>query len=173
LRPPWSNSPLPRGETRERHGRRLDVIEPPRLRRAFAGLDHRVFGEGAALRAEHDIDRVAALGALDAGAGALHDTGSVAAQRERQLVRTDISAPPYLVVDRVGAGGMDAQENLILTRLRHRCLLDLDHLGPAEAMDAHCLHHGHGRLRCCANQRGRRSHLPRGRKCFRLIIAAG
>ncbi|HEX9490964.1 MAG TPA: aldehyde dehydrogenase family protein [Stellaceae bacterium] len=39
---------------------------------------------------------------------------------------------------------MNADEQLVRLRLRHRHFLDVHHLGSAKPMDAHCFHHGHG-----------------------------
>jgi SAM-dependent methyltransferase len=92
--------------------------------------DDAQLGVGAA--AADDVDTVARLHPRYAVSDRDDLAGAVAAGREGQLRLAGVVAAAHVGLDRIDAGGADADENLTRARLRVRHLLDLHHLGLTE-----------------------------------------
>ncbi len=136
--PAVGEQPLPCGQRGERHGGGGCEVDPGGHAGHLGRADGDELGERAAVGVEHGEDRIADLEPRRLDAARLDRAGEVAAHDQRQHVGADrrIMAVADLIVDRVEAGGDDADDDLVVDRLRPVDRVDADLLGAAEAVQA-------------------------------------
>lgn len=136
---------LPGGQSGERNGARLHVVDLGRLVREGAGGRGDVLGVRAhAVRVgQHAEHLVARLEQGHAETRLLDDAGHVPAQDERRFAEEDAERP-VLPVGRIDACGMDPDEDLAQSRCRAFALDLLQYLGAAEGVLADGPHGGGG-----------------------------
>jgi hypothetical protein len=134
---------LPGGQAREREGRRVYVVDRPRLQRDLGLPDHDEFGIGPVPgdvgAAEH---LVADLQPAGAGSKGLDNARRVPSEHQRKGVVQHLLELPLadLPVHRVYSGGVHAHEHLAVAWMGARRVLVDEGLRPAVGVDAHCLH---------------------------------
>jgi hypothetical protein len=154
---------VPRGEERQRKGRRLDKADGVGNRDQILDRHAHVLGIAAvALVAEHVVARALVVAALEAhrapaarqarlqhhpasggqrAVGGLdHFAGDVSARDVRQRDAHALDAAALPDVEEVQGRGADAHHRLARTRLGHRGIFVLQHLSAAVTVKPDCLH---------------------------------
>jgi hypothetical protein len=134
---------LPRGQADEGHGGGLGHAERRRFDRQVVLADRDEVGEGAdAVLLRTRVDLVARLEPLDPGSDPDDDAGQVISEDQRQPVgqkELEVAVPDPRI-ERVDAGGVDPDQDVVLPHLRLRRLAQPR--GALVAVNEICLHPG-------------------------------
>jgi hypothetical protein len=139
---------FPRGDQHERNRGGFDHRQPRGLRGDIRLVDDGVLGVAAGRAAEpvvEEIDLVAGPEAARRRSGLLDDSRAVAAQDGRQVVGVEVVQLADLGVDRIDAGGVDADEQVAgAGDLRHGYACELEDVARTRRAHQHGFHRRHG-----------------------------